>query len=210
LASDLPLLFRVPRSAFRVSSRRLQKLRHLIGSSQRRDIRPWHDAPQQPGEHVARADFDEPRVRALTCELCRALHTGHPADRCGELVGEQAARAGRVANGLRCRVRDHRERRIAERRVLERYAQLIGRGGHERGMKRATHLERDHPFGSPPFAGIAGPDHRVRVAGSAPAVTYAEYSPSECPAAATAGPEAAGPTTANTAALCARIAGCAL
>src|SRR5713101_2427898 len=49
------------------------------------------------------------------------------------------------------------------------------------------------------------------VASSAPAVTYAEYSPSECPAAVTGAPPAPSlvRTIVKTAALCARIAGCA-
>src|SRR5205823_5749538 len=135
---------RNPQSA--IDSSRLQELRHLIGRPQRDHARPRHDTPQQPGENVARTDFDEAGGLARIRELGRALHAGHPADRRGELVGEQAARAGGVAYGLRGRVRDDRKRRIAERRVLERHAQLIGRRGHERGMKRATHLERDHPF----------------------------------------------------------------
>src|SRR5438874_1128540 len=62
---------------------------------------------------------------------------------------------------------------------------------------------------SPAFC-ISSPRRRTSFAASgavsAVAATYAEYSPSECPAAATASP-AFFPTTANTAALCARIAG---
>src|SRR5229473_4365882 len=70
------------------------------------------------------------------------------------------------------------------------------------------------PGRSVPACCISSPRRRTRAAASvgasAPAAMYAEYSPRECPAAATAAPSILGPTTANTAALCARIAGCAL
>src|SRR5437667_438259 len=69
------------------------------------------------------------------------------------------------------------------------------------------------PGRSVPACCINSPRRRTRAAASvgasAPAATYAEYSPRECPAAATAAPSILGPTTANTAALCARMAGCA-
>ena len=69
------------------------------------------------------------------------------------------------------------------------------------------------PGRSVPALCISSPRRRTSfaasAAGSAPAVTYAEYSPSEWPAAA-AGVATLSRTTANTAALCARIAGCAL
>src|SRR3989440_6329006 len=69
------------------------------------------------------------------------------------------------------------------------------------------------PGRSVPACCISSPRRRTRAAASvgasAPAAMYAEYSPSEWPAAATAVPSIFGPTTATTAALCARIAGCA-
>src|SRR5437870_1039484 len=69
------------------------------------------------------------------------------------------------------------------------------------------------PGRSVPACCISSPRRRTRAAASvgasAPAAMYAEYSPRECPAAATAAPSILGPTTANTAALCARMAGCA-
>src|SRR5437899_1968362 len=70
------------------------------------------------------------------------------------------------------------------------------------------------PGRSVPACCISSPRRRTSTAASvgvnAPAVTYAEYSPREWPAAATAPPFARGATTANTAALCARMAGWAL
>src|SRR5213593_4028163 len=67
------------------------------------------------------------------------------------------------------------------------------------------------PGRSVPACCISSPRRRTRAAASvgasAPAAMYAEYSPRECPAAATAAPSILGPTTANTAALCARMAG---
>src|SRR3989454_3385888 len=69
------------------------------------------------------------------------------------------------------------------------------------------------PGRSVPACCISSPRLRTNAApsvgASAPAAMYAEYSPRECPAAATAAPRIFGPTTANTAALCARMAGCA-
>src|SRR5256885_1408024 len=69
------------------------------------------------------------------------------------------------------------------------------------------------PGRSVPACCISSPRRRTRAAASvgasAPAAMYAEYSPSEWPAAATAVPSIFGPTTATTAALCARMAGCA-
>src|SRR6266513_412006 len=71
-------------------------------------------------------------------------------------------------------------------------------------LRGTTRLAPRARHAAPACATAAG-----SVGASAPAAMYAEYSPSECPAAATAAPSTFGPTTANTAALCARIAGCA-
>src|SRR5213596_1566479 len=60
------------------------------------------------------------------------------------------------------------------------------------------------PGRSVPACCISSPRRRTRAA-----AMYAEYSPREWPAAATAVPSIFGPTTATTAALCARMAGCA-
>src|SRR5690348_4391668 len=160
MACPIPRLPPVTTATFPVRSifmrsRRVQEPRDLVGGSKGRDTRRRHDAAQQTREHGAGADLDEARLRAR--ELGGALHARDPADRGGELIGEEAARACGVADRLRGRVGDDGERGVAKRRALEGDAQLVRRRRHEGRVERAAHVQGNDALRPARLAELSGP-----------------------------------------------------
>src|SRR3989442_1533515 len=141
--------FPLPHSAFSWS-RRLQEFLHLVRRPQRDDVGARHDALHQARQHVPRPDLDE--ARAVAGEGGGVAHAVDPTHRRRQLIGEQAAGACRVVHRLRRGVRDYGKAGIAKRRPVPAWC-------------------------------ISSPRLRTSRAASGavrpPAVTYAEYSPSE-------------------------------
>src|SRR2546426_3228403 len=78
------------------TSRCLHEARQLIGGSPGGDARPRGDALQQPPQHVAPSDLQEPRAAALP--LGGALHASDPPHPRGPLGAEQPARPLRLTD----------------------------------------------------------------------------------------------------------------
>ena len=97
------------------------------------------DAPSQPAEHAAGADFNE----HLGAEFDEPVHAIDPAHRRRELCAQPFAQFGGGTHVTCIDVAHHRWMRVGDRHTVERRTECGCRCAHQRRMECAAHIERN-------------------------------------------------------------------